>query len=164
MWSDACRAIHAALVCGGVDAEDAVRISMHSFKHLYPTMGRQLGLSDSQVASMGNWASGDPMPGVYDSVACSTSLVYKEHVRTNVCAGWTLATIGNAPQDPVVLLGQRAAAAAAAAHAAEVLPVVVVVAPVLDVAPVAMPIAYVFPPNHPMLPPDAPVVVSSDGL
>ena len=103
-WADCCRAVQAALVCGGVDASAAVSFSTHSFKHLYPTMGRQLGLSDPQISTMGSWKSGDPMPGVYDSVACAASLVYKEHIRRNQVAGWRMADVGNTPAAPFVHL------------------------------------------------------------
>ena len=105
-WADCCRAIQAALVVGGVPAISAVSFSTHSFKHLLPTMGRQLGLTDPQISTMGAWKSGDPMPGVYDSVACSASLVYKEHIRSNQVAGWQLAEVGNTPAAPLVKLLQ----------------------------------------------------------
>ena len=103
-WADCCRAIQASLVIGGVSALDTVPFSTHSFKHLYPTMGRQLGLTDPHISTMGSWKSGDPMPGVYDSVACYASLVYKEHVRVNQVAGSELAETGNTPAVPRVKL------------------------------------------------------------
>ena len=104
-WSDACKAVQTALVLTGCRPDEAVSFSMHSFRHVLPTMARQLLVPDSMIATMGGWRSGDPMPGLYDSIAASSELAYKEFVRANFVAGWKLQDVGMLPMPAVVPLG-----------------------------------------------------------
>ena len=104
-WADACRAVQAGLVLAGCKPEEAVSFSMHSFRHVYPTMARQLLVPDSVVGVMGSWASRDPMPGHYDSIDCTAELAYKEFVRSNYAAGWRLCGAGNVPTKAILPMG-----------------------------------------------------------
>ena len=97
-WADACRAVQAALILSGSAPADAVAFRMHSFRHVYPTMVRQLLIPDSIVAIMSHWTSKDPMPGVYDCASANTELVYKSYVRDCYIDGWRLAPYGSLPQ------------------------------------------------------------------
>ena len=76
--------------------------SMHSFRHLIPTMARQLRVPDSIVGIMGHWASRDPMPGHYDSADCCVELTWKAYVRGNYCAGWRLVKSGEVAANPMI--------------------------------------------------------------
>ena len=105
-WSDAERGIHAALVAVGVPVDDAIKFTLHSFKHLLVTAGRQLGLAEPQIDVMAGWAvkASSGMPAVYDSVAASSELVYKNFIHQNFRAGWQVAEEGNVPSKPLVPL------------------------------------------------------------
>ena len=103
-WGDAERGIHAALIDVGLDVDEAISYSMHSFKHLYPTAARQLGMDEPLIDVMCGWAvkSSSGMPAVYDSVAASAELVHKSYVCKNVQAGWRIADEGCLPEQPKV--------------------------------------------------------------
>lgn len=103
MWADAERGIHAALVSVGVPPDEAIRYTLHSFKHLFVTAGRQLGLLEPQIDVMAGWASkaSSGMPAVYDSVAASSELVYKSFIHQNFRAGWRVAESGIVPTKPI---------------------------------------------------------------
>ena len=73
-WADANRALHALLVCAGVQVGEVLEYSMHSMRHLGPTVARQLGLDDETVSLMGGWKGRFPMPAHYDSVQCVAEL------------------------------------------------------------------------------------------
>ena len=45
-----------------MSAEEALTFTPHSWRHLYPTAGRQLDLSDTQLEEIGHWAKGSAMP------------------------------------------------------------------------------------------------------
>ena len=55
-WADANRAPHALLVVAGVEAEQAVKYSMHTARHVYPTFAFQLLFPPAAVTLMGHWA------------------------------------------------------------------------------------------------------------
>ena len=103
-WGDAERGIHAALIDVGLDVDEAISFSMHSFKHLYPTAARQLGMDEPLIDVMCGWAakSSSGMPAVYDSVSASAELVHKAYVCKNVQAGWHTAEEGRLPEQPKV--------------------------------------------------------------
>ena len=105
-WSDAERGIHAALIEVGVPVDEAIQYTLHSFKHLLVTAGRQLGLPEPQIDVMASWAvkSSSGTPALYDSVAASSELVYKDFVHRNIQAGRQVASEGNVPAKPMVSL------------------------------------------------------------
>ena len=85
---------------------EAVTYSLHSFKHVYPTVGRQLGLSDPQIDVMALWASkvSSGLPARYDSAVGVAELRYKAFIVENVKAGYELVGDACVPNAPVVPL------------------------------------------------------------
>ena len=65
-WGDAERSIHAALIEVGFRVDEAITVSLHSFKHLFVTAARQLGLAEPAIDIMAGWAvkSSSGMPAV----------------------------------------------------------------------------------------------------
>ena len=111
-WSDATRALHAVLRLSGVKLDVAVSYSLHSLKHVYPTIGRQLGLTDPQIDVMANWVSktASAMPARYDSAVAVVELRYKAFVVENIVAGFRLVVNACKPLPPLVLLDASAVA------------------------------------------------------
>ena len=101
-WGDAERGIHAALVEAGVPFDEAITYTLHSFKHLFVTAGRQLGLAEPSIDVMAAWAmeSSSGMPAVYDSEAGSSELLYKYVVHSNVRQVWFVLAEGSIPEAP----------------------------------------------------------------
>ena len=72
----------------GLPAEEALKYTPQSWRHLYPTMGRQLQLPDEQLNEIGHWSAKSGMPRHYDSTACVSELAAKASVLSAVRAGW----------------------------------------------------------------------------
>ena len=105
-WGDAERGIHAALIEVGVDVDEAISYSLHSFRHLLVTAARQLGMPEPSIDVMAGWASksASGMASVYDSVPVSAEFVHKKAVHDNIRRGWTLVPVGEIPGKPIVPL------------------------------------------------------------
>ena len=58
------------LLHSGFTASEAMTFSCHSWRHLFPTAGRQPRLSNETLNDMGHWAPNSGMPQRYDSAAC----------------------------------------------------------------------------------------------
>ena len=105
-WADANRALHALLVIAGVEAEEAVKYSMHSARHVYPTCAFQLLFPPAAVTLMGHWAVQEgKMASQYDSQKTATEFAYKANVCANVQRGWRPVSEGCVPEAPRVPLG-----------------------------------------------------------
>ena len=103
-WGDAERGIHAALIEVGVPIDEAITFTLHSFKHLLVTAGRQLQVPEPAIDVMAGWAvkAASGMASVYDSVSASSELVYKDFIHRNIQKGWSLCAEGSIPLQPVV--------------------------------------------------------------
>ena len=103
-WGDAERGIHAALIEVGVPVDEAITFTLHSFKHLLVTAGRQLQVPEPAIDVMAGWAvkSASGMAEVYDSVSATSELVYKDFIHKNIQKGWSLSAEGRIPLQPVV--------------------------------------------------------------
>ena len=79
-WADAERGIHAALIDAGVPVDDAICYTLHSFKHLFVTAGRQLQIPEPAIDVMAGWTvkSASGMAAIYDSVSAASELLYKD--------------------------------------------------------------------------------------
>ena len=55
-WGDAERGIHAALIDVGVPVDEAITYTLHSFKHLLVTAGRQLQVPEPAIDVMAGWS------------------------------------------------------------------------------------------------------------
>ena len=103
-WADAQRGIHAALIDVGVPVDEAITYTLHSFKHLFVTAGRQLQIPEPAIDVMVGWtvkgASG--MASIYDSVQASSELLYKDFIHKNFQLGWSLSMSGSIPSPPLV--------------------------------------------------------------
>ena len=106
-WADAERGIHAALVDVGLPVDEAVKYTLHSFKHLFITAGRQLQIPEPAIDVMAGWTpkSASGMARVYDSVSVSAELLYKDFIHKNFQSGWTLRDTGSIPMVPKVPFG-----------------------------------------------------------
>ena len=82
--------------------EQALRYSLHSWRHLYNTMARQLNLKRDDINTMSHWSLNSRMSEVYDSAACVSELRTKSVVRNAVWHGWEMVSPGNVPK-PVPL-------------------------------------------------------------
>ena len=82
-WADAERGIHAALINVGVPIDEAVTYTLHSFKHLFVTAGRQLQIPEPAIDLMSGWTvkSTSGMASIYDSVKASSELLYKDFIH-----------------------------------------------------------------------------------
>ena len=55
-------ALRMLFLYSGMSADEAVTFSCHSWRHLFPTAGRQFGMDDSMNGEMGQWEVGSAMP------------------------------------------------------------------------------------------------------
>ena len=103
-WNDAERGIHAALIDVGVPVDEAISFTLHSFKHLLVTAGRQLQVPEPAIDVMAGWTvkSSSGMAAIYDSVSATSELLYKDYVHKNIQSGWTISETGSIPQAPLV--------------------------------------------------------------
>ena len=85
------------LLHSGFTASEAMMFSWHSWRHLFPTAGRQLRLSNETLNDMGHWAPNSGMPQRYDSAACVSELTWKATVRRAFQGGWTMVGPGCVP-------------------------------------------------------------------
>ena len=99
-YNDGSSALRALLVFSGMNAEDALQFTLHSWRHLFPTAGRQLSLPEHEQVEMGHWTTGSAMPRRYDSAACVTELIAKSKVSAAFRAGWNVAEAGCVPVPP----------------------------------------------------------------
>ena len=92
------------LLHSGFTASEAMTFSCHSWRHLFPTAGRQLRLSIETLNDMGHWVPNSGMPQRYDSAACVSELTGKATVLQAFQGGWSMVGPGCvllpvAPQD-----------------------------------------------------------------
>ena len=80
--------------CVGLTINEALQYSLHSWRHLYPTMGTQLGLADSLQEALGHWKKGSSMPRTYDAMINSMEIRAKQHVFSAVTQGLRVAAPG----------------------------------------------------------------------
>ena len=99
-WHDAQAVLRSLLVISGLPLADAMQYSCHSWRHLYPTAGRQLDLDAAQLETLGHWEPGSTMPARYDQKACVSELLQKAKIVTAVAQGWKIAEPGCMPQKP----------------------------------------------------------------
>ena len=85
------------LLHAGFTASEAMTFSSHSWRHLFPTAGRQLRLSNETLNDMGHWAPNSGMPQRYDSAACVSELTGKASVRRAFQGGWSMVGPGCVP-------------------------------------------------------------------
>ena len=90
--------MRALLVQGGMELSEAMSFSCHSWRHLYPTAGRQLDLDPEKIESIGHWAPSAGMAARYDSLACVAELVQKAKVRNALTSGWDMVAPGCVPR------------------------------------------------------------------
>ena len=90
--------MRAILMMTGMSAGEAVRYTPHSWRHLYPTLGRQLNLPESQLNEVGHWAPGSGMPRRYDAAACVSELAAKASITGAIASGWTPVGPGCVPR------------------------------------------------------------------
>ena len=82
-FSDALHAMRFLLVVElGMSPEDACTYSLHSWRHVMITAGRQLPnpLSKDQQTEVGHWVTNSSMPRSYDAVASSVEMQAKKRV------------------------------------------------------------------------------------
>ena len=98
-WSDLYNGLMVLLTLGGwMTVEQALRYSLHSWRHLYNTMARQLNLKRDDINTMSHWSLNSRMSEVYDSAACVSELRTKSVVRNAVWQGWEMVSPGNVPK------------------------------------------------------------------
>lgn len=119
---DAQAAMRVLLVRSGMDKAEAMTYSCHSWRHLYPTAGRQLDMDPKLIETLGHWAPGSGMAALYDSRACVAELTQKDKVRKAFAAGWDLVDPGCVPRqvpgpEPQVLRQRDAPASSSAPSA-----------------------------------------------
>ena len=104
-YNDVASAMRALLLIKDMPATEALCFTPHSWRHVYPTLGRQLQLSDEQMTDVGHWTVRSGMPRRYDAAACVTELAAKSFILSAVAEGWKPVPEGcvpcPAPQTPV---------------------------------------------------------------
>ena len=80
-----------------MDPRSAMQYTPHSWRHLYPTVGRQLQLPDATLDEVGHWECGSEMPKMYDSTACVSELLGKSRIANAVAKGWRPVEAGCIP-------------------------------------------------------------------
>ena len=78
----------------GLAINEAIEYSMHSWRHLYPTMSNQLGLSSDQQEAIGHWKKGSAMPLHYDAEQNSLEIHAKQRVLRAVSNGFRVGKKG----------------------------------------------------------------------
>ena len=99
-FHDAQAALRSLLVISGMELGEAMTFTCHSWRHLYPTAGKQLDMPPDSIDDMGRWQHGTGMSGVYDSRACVSELLQKTKVVSAVVGGWSLVDPGCVPRSP----------------------------------------------------------------
>ena len=79
-YSDISAGMRAALMATGLPAKVAVQYTPQSWRHIYPTIGRQLQLPEAWLDDMGHWEAGSGMPRRYDAMACVSELAAKSSI------------------------------------------------------------------------------------
>ena len=82
----------------GYTAEQALCKALHSWRHLYNTAARQLGVDPQGQEKIGHWAKGSSMPETYDSRGCVVELKSKTTVLNALQKGWQVADEGCVPE------------------------------------------------------------------
>ena len=85
------------LLSTGMSANEALGFTPHSWRHLYPTLARQLQMPAALLEDIGHWRTGSSMPRAYDAEACVSELAAKTSVMTAVGRGWTPVPSGCVP-------------------------------------------------------------------
>ena len=102
-YGDGVNAMRSLLIISGLSSEEALRFTLHSWRHLFPTAARQLRLPEHEQVEMGHWSTGSSMPRRYDSAACVTELIAKTAVTSAFKSGWQIAEAGCVPCEPPVM-------------------------------------------------------------
>ena len=79
--------------------------SCRSWRHLFPTAGRQMEMTTDNINNMGHWAKGSSTSEVYDSTACVSELRQKARVRDAFSKGWHMVEPGCIPK-PLPISGR----------------------------------------------------------
>ena len=95
------------LLHSGFTTSEAMTFSCHSWRHLFPTAGRQLRLSNETLNDMGHWVPNSGMPQRYDSAACVSELTGKATLRQAFQGGWSM--VGPVASQDSHLLGCKKA-------------------------------------------------------
>jgi hypothetical protein len=107
-YNDGVGLMRALLILSGMEADVSLRFTLHSWRHLMPTMARQLRPPEHEQVEIGHWSTGSGMPRRYDSAACVTELGAKLSISSAVSGGWApvaagcVATDAPAPILPVL--------------------------------------------------------------
>ena len=83
--------------CIGLSVEDACAITLHSPRHLYPTMSRQMLLSGGEQTDIGHWVKNSNMPDGYDAVCSSVEISAKNKIVWAFQNGRKLCAPGEIP-------------------------------------------------------------------
>jgi hypothetical protein len=85
----------------GMTVEEACTYTLHSFRHVLITAGRQLGkpLSRDQQNEVGHWVINSTMPNLYDANACSMEIMTKNRIVSEFGGNKELAKVGEIPVD-----------------------------------------------------------------
>jgi len=96
-YNDVANVMRALLMLSGHTAQEALTFTPHSWRHVYPTLGRQLQVPDEKLDEVGHWNPKSGMPRRYDSAACVSELAAKSSILAAVAAGWTPVAPGCVP-------------------------------------------------------------------
>jgi hypothetical protein len=89
----------------GLTINQALEYSLHSWRHLYPTLSAQLGLDPAQQEAIGHWNKGSSMPIHYDAMTNSLEIRAKQHVVGSVRKGYKIGNRGEFLMDDPVVVG-----------------------------------------------------------
>ena len=87
----------------GLSVIQALEFSLHSWRHLYPTLSSQLGLDPAQQEAIGHWNKGSSMPTHYDAMNNSLEIRAKQHIVGSIRKGYEVGKRGEFLMDDPVL-------------------------------------------------------------
>ena len=99
-FNDGISMMRMLLILAGMEADAAIKFTLHSWRHLVPTMSRQLRLPEAEQIEIGHWSTGSAMPRKYDVAACVTELSAKQAILNAVANGWQVADPGCVAMPP----------------------------------------------------------------
>ena len=96
-YTDVNSAMRLLLQTHGFSVEDSLGWTLHSWRHLLPTMSRQLRHPNAETNEIGHWSLESGMAQRYDGALCCTELLLKADIRKALKDGWKVSAAGEVP-------------------------------------------------------------------
>lgn len=84
-----------------LDFNSALKISLHDFRRLLPTLSAQLGIAIESRRVLGHWGPNSAEPLRYDQSRCTSELAAKSYIAQQLSVGWSPVGDFQVPLAPV---------------------------------------------------------------